>query len=146
MARVRASVQQSSKRSAFKHAAALGLSDRSVRKILYKDRHMHPYKMMVTQELNKRDFETRRAVCEEIPQNIPPGAVFISSDAAHFHFSGDVNKHNIRYWAAENPQEFHQRPLHSTCVCLVRRFRRRWPNGNGEFKSLLSHDRNRLPI
>jgi hypothetical protein len=37
VARVRASIQQSPKRSAHKHAAALGLSDRSVRRILHRN-------------------------------------------------------------------------------------------------------------
>ncbi|KAL4142309.1 hypothetical protein QTP88_004793 [Uroleucon formosanum] len=123
VARVSASIQQSPRRSA--HAAALELSDRSVRRILHTHIHMHPYKMMITQELSARDFETRRAVCEDILQNIPVGAVLISSDEAHFHLSGTVNKQNFRYWATENPQEIHQRPLHSPYVtvwCAVAEF------------------------
>jgi len=35
------------------------------------------------------------------------------TDKAHFHLSGYVNKQNYHYWAPENPQELHQRPLHS---------------------------------
>lgn len=122
---MRASVLQSPKRSAIKHAAALELSDRSVRRMLHRDLHMHPYKIMVTQELSERNFETRRAVCHEILQNVPVGAVLISSDEAHFHLSGTVNKQNFRYWAAENPQELHQRPLHSprvTVWCAISKF------------------------
>lgn len=37
---------------------------------------------------------------------------------------GSVNKQNCRYWAAENPRELHQRPLHSekvTVWCAVSR-------------------------
>jgi len=34
-------------------------------------------------------------------------------DETHFHLSGYVNKQNYRYWAPENPQELHQRPLHN---------------------------------
>ena len=52
MQRVRASVQQSPRRSARKHAAALGIADRTVRQILHADLKMHPYKMMVAQELS----------------------------------------------------------------------------------------------
>lgn len=39
---VRASILQSPQRSARKHASALGLSDRSVRRILHGDLHYHP--------------------------------------------------------------------------------------------------------
>jgi hypothetical protein len=45
VARVRASIQQSPKRSALKHAAA----GTSVRRILHRDLHMHPFKMIITQ-------------------------------------------------------------------------------------------------
>jgi hypothetical protein len=41
-----------------------------------------------------------------------------SSDEAHFHLSGTVNKQNFRYWAAENPREVHARPLHSPKVTV----------------------------
>jgi len=37
----------------------------------------------------------------------------LMTDEEHFRLSGYVNKQNYRYWAPENPQEFHQRPLHS---------------------------------
>jgi hypothetical protein len=42
------------------------------------------------------------------------------SDEAHFHLSGYVNKHNIRYWANINPRELHQAPLHSEKVTVWR--------------------------
>ncbi|KAJ4438737.1 hypothetical protein ANN_14688 [Periplaneta americana] len=42
----------------------------------------------------------------------------IFSDEAHFHPDGYVNKHNCRYWSTENPQEKHQRPLHSPKVTV----------------------------
>ncbi|PNF42023.1 hypothetical protein B7P43_G12304 [Cryptotermes secundus] len=77
VARVRASIQQSPKHSALKHAAALGLSDRSVRRILHRNLHMHPYKMMVTQELSERDAQvykhrptTLQALKEAITQAV----------------------------------------------------------------------------
>ena len=40
------------------------------------------------------------------------------SDEAHFHLNGNVNKQNFRYWAAENPQTLHQKPLHSEKVTV----------------------------
>jgi hypothetical protein len=40
-------------------------------------------------------------------------STFLMTDEAHFHLSDYVNKQNYRYWAPENPQQLHQRPLHS---------------------------------
>ena len=45
-------------------------------------------------------------------------AVIITSDEAHFHLDGHVNKQNCRYWAKENPRELHQKPLHSQKVTV----------------------------
>jgi hypothetical protein len=47
--------------SAREHAAALGMSDRSARRILHDDLHFHPYKLAVVQEVTERDFSARRA-------------------------------------------------------------------------------------
>jgi hypothetical protein len=63
---VRASIQQSPKRSARKHATALGISSRSLWRILHADLKLHPYKMMLAQELSERDHANRRATSAEI--------------------------------------------------------------------------------
>ena len=122
---VRASIQQSPKRSARKHAVALGLSSRSLRRILHADLKLHPYKIMLAQELSERDYANRRAVSAEILEQVPATAVLLSSDEAHFHISGAVNKQNFRYWAERNPRELQERPLHSprvTVWCAVADF------------------------
>ncbi|GFW86380.1 DUF4817 domain-containing protein [Trichonephila clavipes] len=125
VARVRASIKQSPKRSARKYAAALELSDRGVRRILHRHLHIHPYKMMVTHELSERNFRTRITACKDILQNIPPGDIMISSDESQFHLSGSVNKQNFRYWPTENLQLIEVRPLHSpreTVWCAIAKF------------------------
>ena len=122
--RVRASIEQSPRRSARKHTAALGISDRTVRRILHADLRMHLYKMMVAQELSVTDWETCRTLSEDILQHVLPTAVLWSSDEVHFRLSGTVNKQNFRYWAENNPCDLHQRPLHSPLVtvwCAVSR-------------------------
>ena len=43
-----------------RHSAAIGLSDRSVRRILHNDLNFHPYKIAIVQELNDRDMANRR--------------------------------------------------------------------------------------
>ncbi|KAG8329111.1 WD domain repeat-containing protein 55 [Homalodisca vitripennis] len=57
---LRASMLRSPQRSARKHASVLGLSNRSVRKILHEDLHFHPYKMAIVQELSECDYNNRR--------------------------------------------------------------------------------------
>jgi len=89
--RVRALIEESPRRSARKHAAALGISDRTETN-LHADLRMHPYKMMVAQELSVTDWETRRTLYEDILQHVPPTAVLWCNDEAHFHLSGTVNK------------------------------------------------------
>ncbi|KAI5695648.1 hypothetical protein M8J75_001353 [Diaphorina citri] len=41
-----------------------------------------------------------------------------TSDEAHFHLNGFVNRQNFRYWGAENPRELHEKPLHSPRVTV----------------------------
>ena len=54
------SIAQSPSRSIRKHAFALNMSAKaSVHRILHRSLHMHPYKIMVVQELSERDYETR---------------------------------------------------------------------------------------
>lgn len=40
------------------------------------------------------------------------------SDEAHFHLDGFVNKQNCPYYDSENPQNLHERPLHSPKVTV----------------------------
>ena len=103
---------------------AMGISSWSLR-ILHADLNLHPYKMMLGQELSERDRAKRRAVSAENLEQIPAAAVLLSNDEAHFHLRGAVNKQNFRYWAERNPRELQERPLHSPCVtvwCVVADF------------------------
>lgn len=116
--RVRASIERSPKRSARKHAVALGMSSRSLRRILHFELHFHPYKMSVVQQLSEQDYVNRQTSCEQLLDTVPNDAVVFFSDEAHFHLSGCVNKQNMRYWSATNPRELHERPLHSDRVTV----------------------------
>lgn len=122
VARVRASVQQSPRRSARKHAIALQMSNRSVRRILHEELKLHPYKIQVVQRILDQDKIVRLEFCHRITELITQHPTFINnllmSDEAHFHISGTVNKQNMRYWAPNNPCELHQRPLHDPKVTV----------------------------
>jgi hypothetical protein len=104
--RVRASIEQSPRRSARNHAAVLGISNRTVRRIFHADLRMHPYKMMAAQKLSVTVWGSRRILCEFIHQHVPPPAVLWCIDEAHFHMPGTVNKHNFRYWQRIIPVTF----------------------------------------
>jgi hypothetical protein len=45
-------------------------------------------------------------------------AMIMMSDEARFLLDGTVNKQNYRYWEQENPQQLHQKPLHSSKVTV----------------------------
>jgi hypothetical protein len=58
----------------------------------------------------------------EILEQVPAAAVLLSSDEAHFHISGAVNKQKFHYWADRNPGELQECPPHSprrTVWCAV---------------------------
>jgi hypothetical protein len=96
-----------------------------LRRILQANLKLHPYKIMLAQELSERDQANRRAVSAEIVEQVSAAAVLLCSDEAHFHLSGAVNKQNFRYWAERNPREPQERPLHSprvTVWCAVADF------------------------
>jgi len=65
---------------------------------------------------------------EQLLEMLNDGGVIntvLMTDEAYFHLSGYVNKQNYRYWAPENPQQLHQRPLHSerlTVCCGIASF------------------------
>ena len=69
---VRESIEQSPRRSARKHAVALGISDRSLRRIFHEDLSFHPYKLMPVQELNATDYGNRKNLCQQILLHISP--------------------------------------------------------------------------
>ena len=59
---VRHAVTTSPEHSAAKHALALGVSDHSVRRTLHLDLKFHPYKIMMVQELQERDWHESQAL------------------------------------------------------------------------------------
>lgn len=93
------------------------ISQKSAHNIL-KSANMKAYKMYPVHELTEDDPDRRLHFCETITELIEqqPNVLdhIIFSDEATFCLNGTVNRHNCRYWSAENPhwiQEVHtQRP------------------------------------
>lgn len=67
---------------------------------------MHPYKIIVAQELNQR--ENRKTFAENMLVIWTDGMVLMS-DEARFHDFAYVNKQNVRFWPESNPS--HESPL-----------------------------------
>ena len=80
-------------------------SQRSVLRIL--DQHkFHPYRMSLHQDLYGNDFLKRVNFCNWIRREMRTDVSFLShvlfSDEANFTNTGNVNRHNMHYWANEN--------------------------------------------
>jgi hypothetical protein len=103
---VLASVAEDPHRSIRQHAQNVGISPRSVGRILSQNKY-HPYKMQVLQELNEDDPDRRMQFCQEMMDRANENELFIRSicfsDEATCFLNGEVNRHNFRYWSDENP-------------------------------------------
>lgn len=117
IAAVQASVAEDRNLSIPRRSQELGLSQTTTWRILRKDLGLHPYKIVLTQELKPLDHRKRREFADFALEQLENDNDFfkkiIFSDEAHFHLSGAVNKHNCRFWCEENPQIIHEKPLHS---------------------------------
>ena len=117
--RVRVSLEGSPRRSTRRRCQALEISRTSMQAIIRKHLNFHPYKIVIVQKLLPNGTAQRWPVCEEmLDVLLDDVAVVITSDEAHFHSNGYVNKQNCRYWARENPIELHKKPLHSHKVTV----------------------------
>ena len=110
---VRRSVIESPRHPTRCHSSMLGLSRRSLQRILHGELNFHPYKIMIVQKLLPSDFVQHRLFCERMLEIIDSADVILMMSDAHFCLDGYVNKQNCRFLAAENPRELHQRPLHT---------------------------------
>ena len=93
--KVRMVIVKSPRCSVRRHSAAIGLSDRSMRRILHKDFNFHPYKIAIVQELNDRNMANSRISSEQLLEMLNDDGVIstlLMIDEAHFHLSGYVNK------------------------------------------------------
>ena len=87
---VRKSVIESPRRFTRRRASILGLSRRSLQRILHSELNFHPYKI---QKPLPGDFVQRRLFCERMLEIIASDNVMLMmSDEAYFHLDGYVNK------------------------------------------------------
>lgn len=86
-------------------AAVAGVSLTSVWRIVHGHR-FHPYRLSLTQELHGNDFRARVTFCEWAMRNFTLESLqsVMFSDESTFTNYGAVNRHNMHYWAADNPR------------------------------------------
>lgn len=94
----------------------------TVRKVMRQILRYYPYKIQRVQQLIQGDTESRLSfslqflarmnVDNSWPWNI------LWSDEAHFYLNGQVNTHNCRIWAKENPNVVQEVPLHAAKVTV----------------------------
>ena len=84
-----------------------GISQRSVLRILHQHK-FHPYRMSLHQDFYDNDFLKRVNTCNWIRRKMRTDVSFLShvlfSDEANFANTGNLNMHNMHYWANENPR------------------------------------------
>lgn len=119
---VSASVTEDANRSINRRSQELGLSRMTTWRILRKDLGLHPYKIVLTQELKPLDHHKRRVFANWALEHLEIDHDFfkkiIFSDEAHFWLNGFVNKHNCRFWCENNPHEIHEQSLHPAKVTV----------------------------
>jgi len=99
---LRMAIVKSPRCSVRRHSAAIGLSGRSVRRILHKDLNFHPYKIAIVQEFSDRDMANLRIYSEQLLEMLNDDGVIntaLMTEEARFHLSGYTNKQNYRYRA-----------------------------------------------
>ena len=120
--RVMEDVEQEPQMSIRVRARKLDLSRATLQRILRQDLKLHPYKPRLLQELSEEDFAHRMTFSEEMIHYLDNDEEFLNhlvfTDEAHFHLSGEVNRHNLRYYAEENPKVILTKPLHSQRVTV----------------------------
>lgn len=94
--------------SAVRASLQLGISDRSLRRML-KKLNYHCYRPRLIHALTEDDPDRRLEFCEWYTGCAEDDAEFYQqilwSDEAQFKLNGRINRHNSVYWASENPHE-----------------------------------------
>ncbi|GJQ70991.1 hypothetical protein Trydic_g904 [Trypoxylus dichotomus] len=98
----------SNRQSAYKNFTTLGTSNSDLRRMIHDDLKLHSYKMLLHQELSERGLVNNRTVSAEMFEQVLADPIVPSSDEAHFHLRGGVNKHN---WLGRKPRGIQERPL-----------------------------------
>ena len=72
----------------------------------------------MVQAINDQDTVNPKTLCEVLLNALDNDEFnhVLMTDETNFHFCGNVNSQNCRYWATENPRDIHQKPLRSEVI------------------------------
>jgi len=122
IAAVASSIQANPSVSTRELSAQIGVSRRSLQRIIHDDLNLFPYKIQITSKLNSLDLPIREQFCQKIIEMAEEDNNFINclfmSDEAHFDLNGNVNKQNCRIWSQSNPEILHETELHPERVTV----------------------------
>lgn len=108
---VMAAVVEDPHRSVRDISRLLNISKTSVSRIIIKHK-FHPYHVELHQALYEHDFEQRIRFCEWASEKINIDFNFFNnvmfSDESTFHRNGHINRHNLHFYADENPHLIRQ--------------------------------------
>ena len=83
-------------------------------KVIHSNLKLFPYKVQILQaqsQANKNQhYEFCQSFSEQIKNNPCLLDILLFSDELHFHLSGHINKHFMRFWASAQPHECVQAP------------------------------------
>ena len=117
-----ASIQNEPNQSIPRRSQELAIAQTTLRRIMRKDLGLHAFKIKLTQKLKPLDHLKRRNfsnwVLPKLEENEEFHRKIIFSDEAHFWLNGFINKQNMRYWSATNPNVLLETPLHPQKVTV----------------------------
>jgi transposase len=101
-----ASLKRSPQKSSHRLSAELGVSDRSIRRILEELKY-HPFRPHLIHGLHEEDFDKRMEFSEIFLGMVENDESILDrvywSDEAIFKLNGHINRYNCVYWSENNP-------------------------------------------
>ena len=111
--KIRDKFVRSPKTSLNRASLQLGITTSTIHSVLRNTLHFTGYKLQLRHQIKPADKPNRLKFCVNMLDKIDNDPDFskniIFSDEATFHTSGHVNRHNVRIWAKQNPQEVVER-------------------------------------
>jgi len=106
--RIQESFERNPRKSTRTESRELGISQPTVWRVLRRHLLFKPYRLQLVQALRPNDKRKSVEFCDRMLQNMEVDTLLprlIFSDETTFHLSGKVNRHNVRIWGLQNPQE-----------------------------------------